>query len=228
MSPKLNWNIGTPPSSEQELLRRCCSIEGMTVSELSQAIGKNVPCDMRHAKGYVGQLLEKALGASAGSASIPDFPGLGIELKSIPVDHDHKPRESTFVCHVSLASIGEEEWETCALKSKLQCVLWIPVQGSREIPLPHRRIGTAVLWRLSGKQEATLREDWEELAGRIGRGEAELITGHMGNVLQLRPKGVNAQAHSWAIDEDGGLRRSGMRAFYLRSAFTHSILRGEE
>lgn len=43
-------------------------------------------------------LLELYLGAMAGSKPEQDFPELGIELKTIPVDAAGKPLETTFVC----------------------------------------------------------------------------------------------------------------------------------
>lgn len=42
-------------------------------------------------------------------------------------------------------------------------MLWIPVEGMRQIPLAERRIGCPILWQPSADQEQRLRLDWEEL-----------------------------------------------------------------
>ncbi|MFA9412941.1 MAG: MutH/Sau3AI family endonuclease, partial [Deltaproteobacteria bacterium] len=87
-----------PPESEQELLSRAWEVAGLTLGELGARVDIEVPDESVRAKGIAGQILEKALGASAGSRAEPDFVKLGIELKTIPLDASGKPKESTFVC----------------------------------------------------------------------------------------------------------------------------------
>ena len=70
----------SPPSTLAELLVRARALAGQTIGELGHDLGCQVPVDQRRAKGLVGQMLERALGASAGSRAAPDFPGLGVEL----------------------------------------------------------------------------------------------------------------------------------------------------
>jgi DNA mismatch repair protein MutH len=70
-----------------------------------------------------------------------------------------------------------------------------------------------------------LRFDWEELAGIIGRGDVESITGHLGKYLQIRPKAAHSRARRRGIDVDGVTFSVLPRGFYLRSSFTAEILR---
>jgi DNA mismatch repair protein MutH len=95
------------PSSEAELLSRARALAGRTLGSLARELGSEPPPDLRRAKGFAGQLLERALGASAGLRGEPDFRGLGVELKSLPVSRAGKPCESTFVCTIALAGIGD-------------------------------------------------------------------------------------------------------------------------
>lgn len=55
-------------------------------------------------------LLELYLGAMAGSKPEQDFPELGIELKTIPVDAAGKPLETTFVCVAPLTGNSGVTW----------------------------------------------------------------------------------------------------------------------
>jgi len=183
-----------------------------------------VPHSQLHAKGFVGALIEKLLGASATSKALPDFPELGIELKTIPVRPDGRPRESTFVCTIELADIADSEWETSRVRNKLAEVLWVPIEADPRTILPERRVGTPFLWKLEGAWEKTLRADWEELASLVGRGQTELITAHLGVALQVRPKARDASARRRAFDEDGVAYRELPRGFYLRSSFTEAII----
>ncbi|HEY6080128.1 MAG TPA: DNA mismatch repair endonuclease MutH, partial [Polyangiaceae bacterium] len=192
-----------PPRTEQELLSRAQALGGMSLGELAATLSVPVPLDLRRAKGFVGNLVERALGASAGSRALPDFPELSIELKTLPVDRSGAPLESTFVCTIPLTEIGDVEWADSRVRRKLQAVLWMPVEGERTIAVAARRLGQPLLYRLSADDEAELRRDWEELAGLIGSGHVESLTGHLGRFLQIRPKAANSSARRVGVDADG-------------------------
>ncbi len=191
------------PQSEQELLERAMSIAGLSFLELAEEAGKPVPDSLRKDKGWVGQLLEWHLGAPSGSKPQPDFDKLGIELKSIPISYSGTPLESTFVCVASLVGIHGARWETSHVKQKLSRVLWVPVEGEREIPLPERRVGTPLIWSPSKQEEDALRQDWEELIEMIALGQVNKISAKMGEVLQIRPKAANSRALTEAYGASG-------------------------
>ncbi len=217
--------VTTEPATEQELIARARALSGRTVGELAEAQGVAVPGEMRRAKGLVGGLVERALGASAGNRSAPDFPALGIELKTLPLGRDGRPRESTFVCTIALDAMAEMEWESSPVRAKLARVLFMPVEAEPELPLSSRRLGTPLLWSPSPAQEAMLESDWDELAGRIGMGQVEGVTGHLGQALQVRPKGAHGRQRRRAPGDDGAWVRTMPRGFYLRATFTASIVR---
>jgi len=146
------------PQSEQELLARAYAMAGLTLAQLAATAGIQVPQDLRRDKGWTGQLIEWQLGASAGSRPEQDFPELGIELKTIPVDPQGRPLETTFVCVAPLIGISGQRWEESNVRNKLSRVLWIPVEGSREIPVGERRVGMPLLWSPSEEEEQLLRQ----------------------------------------------------------------------
>jgi DNA mismatch repair protein MutH len=205
------------------LLARAGALSGLCVHELALRAGVALPGSPRRAKGFVGALIERALGAVAGSTAAPDFPVLGVELKTIPLDRQGRPRESTFVCTIALRSMAEAEWESSHVRRKLQRVLWIPIESEPQIAPADRRIGAPRLWSPTAEQEADLRADFEELAGRIGRGEVELVSARIGRCLQVRPKAANARVTVRGADEHGAPLRVAPRAFYLRRSFTATI-----
>jgi DNA mismatch repair protein MutH len=213
-----------PPSSEAELLARADALAGQRLAELAAAHGHVVPVDLRRAKGWVGTLIEAALGASSASRDCPDFEALGIELKTLPIGDNGKPCESTFVCTVDLLEIGRTEWPASRLRRKIARVLWVPVEGERRIPVGARRVGTPLLWSPSPEEEAALRLDWEEIAGLIGRGELERITGHIGCHLQARPKAATGRSRRRSMDAEGRAVDALPRGFYLRARFTEGLL----
>jgi DNA mismatch repair protein MutH len=111
------------------------------------------------------------------------------------------------------------------VRRKLARVLWIPVQGERTIPVRERLVGEPLLWSPDAAEEGELRFDWEELAGLIGRGDVEGITGRLGHCLQIRPKANDSRSRRRGLDEDGLPMLTLPRGFYLRASFTARILR---
>ncbi len=207
-----------------QLQARAVALAGRRVQDIASELGFSVPADLRREKGWLGQLLEHALGAEAGSKPEPDFPELGVELKTLPVSSAGQVRESTFVCVAQLSRGGLPHWEHSLVRAKLQRVLWLPVEDDDRLTLGERRIGHAFLWQPDATQLAQLRADYEEHAERIALGEVEQISAHHGDVLQLRPKGANRQVRTEAIGPDGIRIQTLPRGFYLRRAFTQSLL----
>jgi DNA mismatch repair protein MutH len=222
VAPK--FAVLAPPESLKELMGRAEELSGLTLGVIAERFGRTPPPDLKRHKGWVGELIERALGATAGAKPAPDFEGLGVELKTLPVDATGRPYESTFVCSIPLSEIGEVEWEASRVRRKLSSVLWVPVEGERWKAPGDRRVGTPLLWSPSADELGALRFDWEELAGRIGRGELEDITAHLGHVLQIRPKARDSRARRNGLDADGAPTLALPRGFYLRATFTRAIL----
>jgi len=214
----------SPPDSEAQLFAQAQRLAGFTLGELGQMAGLPVPQDLKRDKGWTGLLLERWLGASAGSKPEQDFAALGVELKTIPVDNAGRPLETTFVCVAPLTGNSGVVWETSHVRHKLKRVLWIPVEGSREIPLAVRRVGSPLLWSPSEEEEHQLRMDWEELMDLIVLGRVESITARHGEVLQLRPKAANSKALTEAIGTEGQRILTLPRGFYLKKNFTRALL----
>jgi len=212
------------PQSEQQLLESCAAIAGQTLEQLANLCHVNFPTELKHAKGLTGQLLEKVLGATAGNAAEPDFQQLGIELKTIPVDINGKPRETTYVCTVPLTDNNGYNWEQSWVREKLARVLWVPVEADPQIPLAHRRIGSGILWSPSIEQLQVLQQDWEELMQIVVTGQFENLTAKIGNYLQIRPKAANSKTLTQATDQSGAPCLTSPRGFYLRTQFTTVIL----
>jgi DNA mismatch repair protein MutH len=214
-----------PPLSEEELRGRARELTGRRMVDLAAALGVSLAGDRVSTKGKMGALIERALGATGGSAAVPDFPHLGVELKTIPIDGQGRPRESTFVCTLSLADADRAEWSTSWVRRKLACVLWIPILIPPDRALAERIIGAPVLWRPTPEQEAVLRDDFDEIMGLIGIGGVDRLTAHTGRALQARPKAAHGRVRTAAFGPDDEPLAALPRGFYLRAGFTGAILR---
>lgn len=212
------------PDSIEELMHRANEMAGINLGNIASQHNISVPENLKRDKGWIGQLIEMELGAMAGSKPQQDFLHLGIELKTIPIDRNGKPIETTYVTVAPLTNIQGLTWEESVVHHKLQRVLWIPVQGDRNIPIGERKIGSPVLWQPNTEQFSQLKQDWEEIMELIAIGKVEKVTARHGEVLQLRPKAANSHTLTESISEDGSIKMSNPRGFYLKINFTHQIL----
>lgn len=213
------------PQTLEQLLSQAQSIAGLTFGELADELHIPVPIDLKRDKGWVGMLLERALGATAGSKAEQDFSHLGVELKTLPINAEGYPLETTFVSLAPLVQNSGIKWENSHVRHKLSCVLWIPIEGSRHIPLRERHIGAPILWKPTAEQERQLKQDWEELMDLIVLGKLDQITARIGEVMQLRPKGANSRAVTKGIGKNGEIIDTLPLGFYLRKEFTAQILK---
>jgi len=208
------------------LMAHARALVGVELGELADTLGLPVPPGNVRTKGWPGQIIERELGVGAGGARGPDFAALGVELKTVPTGPGLEPRESTAVCQIDPIAIAAESWETSYVRRKLRRVLFVAL----DVPDgPHsvgeRRVAAARLWSPDAEEERALRADFELFVrGYFRRGRTGEITGHLGAVLQVRPKGRNAADRRDGYDAEGRPTRVGKCGFYLRPGFVARIL----
>ena len=173
------------------LLAHARALVGTELGEIADGLGLPVPHGQVRTKGWPGQILERELGVEAGGVRGPDFAALGIELKTVPVDTDLTPRESTAVCQIDPIAIAAESWETSYVRDKLRRVLFVAL----EVPpdddsVGARRVAAVRLWSPDAVDERALRADFELFVrGYFRRGRTSEITGHLGQVHAGAPQG---------------------------------------
>ncbi|MCC5015013.1 MULTISPECIES: DNA mismatch repair endonuclease MutH [unclassified Legionella] len=214
-----------PVKDEAELLARCQLIEGLSFAQLANLLQISIPREQNKRKGWAGLAIELALGTTAGTKPVPDFTQLGIELKTVPLNAQGKPAESTFVTSIPLLTLHQQDWLSSQCYAKLKRVLWLPIEGDKTIPFEQRRIGRGFLWSPNQAEEAILANDWRELSLMISTGQLDEINGRIGQYLQVRPKAANAKSLCYGFDNEGNKILTLPRGFYLRSLFTEHIIR---
>lgn len=216
----------TIPQNEGELIERAWALAGRTLAELAKEQQIPLPLSQQQAKGWIGQLIEKQLGASAGNKPEPDFLNLGIELKTLPINLKGEPRESTYVCTAPRSSRAvQETWLNSRLRKKLAKVLWIPLEADPSLPLAERKIAAPLLFKLMPPLEDILKQDWEELMEQLQLGNVTSLSGRSGEFLQIRPKAAHSRIKRLTIDQEGEPQWLGPKGFYLRTQFTRKILK---
>jgi len=221
-----------PPSLEsiqlakfETLQNAVIAIAGKTLGEVANSLNLVVPQNLLQNKGWIGQLIETALGVQNNSRPEPDFPELGIELKTLPITVKGRPKESTYVCVAPLTNLTGLKYSESLVAHKLSHVLWIPIQADKSLPISQRRIGQGIFWKPNLQQIQTLEDDFQEITDQIALGNVEQVTAHQGKALQLRPKAANSKVLTEAIGPDGENILTLPRGFYLRPSFTQNILK---
>jgi DNA mismatch repair protein MutH len=213
----------SPPRSLQELELRARSLAGRTLEDLAAERGLAFAGRTgARTKGKTGELVERLLGAQGGSAAVHDFPELGVELKTVPVDSRMRPRESTYVCTLPLGEADRTEWATSWVRAKLTQVLLVPIVADGDGPA---RVGEPRLWVPTAEQSAVLAADFEEIMGAIALGGIERLTARTGRWLQVRPKGASSRDRTWSVAAEESWTQAVPRGFYLRAKLTGAILR---
>ncbi|MBX2812405.1 MAG: DNA mismatch repair protein MutH [Myxococcales bacterium] len=193
------------------------------MQEIAHAIGAQIPGDTTRAKGWVGQLVEDALGATAGNRAVPDFEALGIELKTVPVDPDGRPRESTYITILPLNELARATFRTTSLAKKLNRVLFVPVEAHPQLPLSVRRLGSPFLWYPTHQHMEALENDWNQFAECIRKNGVDGLGSHLGNILQIRPKGSDARDRTKVHTRGGVTIETMRRGLYLRPRFVQQL-----
>ncbi|WP_223671214.1 DNA mismatch repair endonuclease MutH [Kangiella shandongensis] len=210
--------------SPEALLNQAQSFAGYSLGELAEQYKEQIPQQLLHKKGWIGQFLELILGAESGSLAQPDFPELGIELKTLPIDENGNPLESTYVSVVPLINIQGLYWDNSVVRHKLMHVLWVPIVASKHLAVEERQIAMPFLWRPSAEEEQTLKQDFEDVLDQVSMGNIENLDARYGQILQVRPKAANAKALTDAIGPEGKTIQTLPRGFYLRPQFTKKCL----
>lgn len=208
----------------EALLARARALVGKSVGEIAASLGVSSAGEAVRTKGTPGAILELALGATGGSSKVHDFPELGVELKTIPIDMRGVPVESTYVCTLSLADAETQEWDTSWVRAKLARVLFVPLLADDGVPWPERRVAEPVMWSPTDEQDSILRGDFDDVVGLIGIGRIEELTAHRGRWLQVRPKAAHGRVRTVAFGAEGEAIATIPRGFYLRTRFTGAIL----
>jgi DNA mismatch repair protein MutH len=226
----METEVGPETSRErtlEALLAHARALVGVELGELADGLGLPVPSGLVRTKGWSGQIIEHELGVAPGGARGPDFAALGVELKTVPVTPELVPLESTAVCQIDPIAIAGESWDGSYVREKLARVMFIALEvppGARSVG--ERRVAAVRLWSPDAEQERLLRADFELFVrGFFRRGRSDDITGHLGAVLQVRPKGRNAADTRDGYDAAGNPARVGKTGFYLRPSFVAAILR---
>jgi DNA mismatch repair endonuclease MutH len=157
-------------------------------------------------KGIVGRIYEDAFGIPANSISGPDFPGAGIELKSVPillVKGEARAKERISIGMIDFAALAMETWDTANIRKKLDRILmifygWEPLQ-----PIARFKTLAAGIWSPDESTVGTIRADWERIRDLAAAGRRHEVSESLSSILGAATKGPGhgSQSRAWSLKQ---------------------------
>ncbi|RIY34115.1 hypothetical protein CKF54_01380 [Psittacicella hinzii] len=212
------------PKSLAELLCYCDNISGKTLEEVATRHNVEMIYTLQENRGWIGNLIEIALGAVAGSKPTQDFANLGVELKTLAINAKGEAKNDIFVSSLPINGYMMQSWENSHLLYKLKKILFVPIEADPSIPLKQRRIGKAFFWSPTIQELQTLKQDWQTIMNFITLQDFEQLKGNIGNILCVRIKALNRNQSISSKDVDGFKINLAPLSFYLRRSFINQIL----
>jgi DNA mismatch repair protein MutH len=219
MSNLSSNNIPTSLAQLQVLLNQ---LHHRTIGELACELNVNLPANPLHTKGLVGQLIERYLGIANNNLAQLDLVHLQLELKTIPVNAQLKPLESTYVCTVASnhrALVWEDSW----VYKKLANVVWIPILYNNA-SLAQQIILKPIIWQPNQEVNDILAQDYLELMELFYLGHGAQLSAKFGTYLHIRPKASNSASVVNYLDSNNLATKIVPKGFYLRTQLTSKIL----
>ena len=193
-------------------------------------------------KGKLGQAIEYCyFEYEPNSAQEPDFPEVGLELKTNPVkrkkDKTLSAKERLVLTMIDYCALVDETWESSTVRSKMDDMLLNTVlhePDKDEVDYEFEFVGTPMI---PLEDMAVIRDDWETIVAKVKAGLAHEISGGDTNYLEACTKGASAktvrrQPYSdiMAKQRAFALKSSYMTSFYDKNIRLESIMRhrGEE
>lgn len=214
------------PKTEESLFLQAQLLSGRCLGELAVKAGMDIPCNLKYEKGWIGKLIEFWLGGACSSMSGPDFPNLGIELKTIPIKNGNSS-EPTFICNESLVKGLDMTWKNSYIYNKIRRILWMPILYNRKnILLSKLTVGNYLLWSPNKEENHLLKSDWEELMDLVFLQNTTHSIPYYGEILQLIPnKSGTKKLLTSASRNYSNPSFNISKRFYFRKRFTSKIFK---
>jgi len=160
----------------------------------------------RRTKGVVGRIYESAFGIPANSIAGPDFPGAGIELKSVPIriiNGEVRAKERISLSMIDFDDLPNETWESARVRKKLDDLLLIFYRWDPLLPISRFKTLAAEIWRPDSESLRQMQVDWENVRRVVGDGRRDLVSEGSTRLLGAATKGPGhgSTSRAWSLKQ---------------------------
>lgn len=177
-------------------------------------------------KGRVGQHVESYFGLRMNSEAGPDFPHLGVELKTVPLRRHKSGRtlsakERTFITQINYDSIHRQPFDESSLDTKTRHTLYVFYEWQRDQPTTETSVLRAYLHERDAAAIDMARRAYAHVVAEVKAGRAHLLS--EGDTLGIGPATKDAGG-AWA-PQPFGREQARRRAFAWKAAYTTALYR---
>ncbi len=157
-------------------------------------------------KGAVGKVYEFAFGIEPNSRPEADFPGAGIELKSVPiriVTGEARAKERVSLTMINFLTLPSEQWDTAPVRKKLNDLLlifyrWDPLQ-----PIARFETLAAEIWQPDAESLRQMQVDWESVRDLVRIGRRDEVSEGSTRLLGAATKGLGhgSTSRAWSLKQ---------------------------
>lgn len=170
--------IAYDDSSVASIVEYSRRLQGHTLREMVDV--EHIP-DISRRKGSFGNAVEKYyFGYEPNSDLRPDFPKVGLELKTTPLKRNRNgtfsAKERLVITMIDYNKVIHEDFEHSHLLEKSKNILLISYEWKPKTDPLDYKILLAALWGLPEEDMPQFKEDWENIVGKVRSGHAEDIS----------------------------------------------------
>lgn len=177
-----------------EILAHARRLVGRSPRQFLQQVSSVAEAVPTQNKGRFGHLVEEYFGIPQNSRQDADFPSAAIELKVVPLVRSGRSvrvKERTSLTMIDYHRLADENWDTAAVRKKLDSLLLVYYFWDHELPPTHWAVAFVGLWRMGMESEPRFHADWEAVAVKVRAGRAETISEGDGRYLGAATKGAD-------------------------------------
>jgi DNA mismatch repair protein MutH len=177
-------------------------------------------------KGRVGQYVEAYFGLETNNESGPDFPHLGVELKTVPMRRHKSGRslsakERTFITQINYDLIYRQPFEQSSLDTKTRRTLYVFYEWQRDQPTTETSVLRAYLHERDAAAVDMAIRAYDHVVAQVHAGRAHLLS--EGDTLGIGPATKDAGG-AW-VSQPFGTELARRRAFAWKAAYTTALYR---
>jgi DNA mismatch repair endonuclease MutH len=157
-------------------------------------------------KGVVGRIYEACFDIPQNSIAGPDFPGAGIELKSVPIlitGNEARAKERISVGMINFERLGGEVWDTASVRKKLERLLLIFYGWEPLLPIARFRTLAAGIWSPDEETWRAVEADWLSIQSLVLAGRRNEVSESLTRVLGAATKGTGhgSISRAWSLKQ---------------------------
>ena len=191
-------------ATRDEISAVAATLVGRSLIEIDPS-APMMPSSARH-KGTVGRIFETAFGIEPNSRPEADFPGAGIEMKSVPIriaNGEYRAKERVSLTMINFNTLPGEQWESAPVRRKLNDLLLVFYKWDPLLPIARFETLAAEIWQPDSESLRQMQRDWEAVQRLVTAGRRNEVSEGSTRLLGAATKGIGhgSTSRAWSLKQ---------------------------